>query len=935
LSDEYSELTKMLYNERKQMIKTRINGEMRKLRTLNKTSIVKRNAFVTSLLIVAFALSLFALPFASAHQPPQTYPTFAYLALSPNPVGIGQNVYVIMWVSPNPPTAAGFGGDVWRDFTVTITKPDGSTQTLGPYNSDATGSTFTSFVPEQIGTYTFDFNYPGQVLSLYSPSGIPADVASLQSLSARLGLPDKTQYINDTFQPSSRTETLTVQQAQVAKIPETPLPTGYWTRPIFGQNSAWASVASNWLGGSSIGGTGTMWQSGAGPGAAHILWTRPIEEGGIVGNFRTIGVDSYAIPDVGFYSGGSYEGRFTNAMIINGRLYYPEPLGHSNAGAGYTCLDLKTGEVIWHSDQIAFMSGSLAGQPNNILVPSFGQLYNYESQNQHGVVAGMLWAVTGTTWSAYDAWTGKWLYNITGVPNGFTAYDNTGAIVRYILSYNKATRTGSLALWNNTQHNSGLEITTGGANESVAATTEAYQWRPNGKSIDMSKPYAYSWNVSINADLSGLGNPTIVKVLPGDVILGTSTPQIAGFFAVGVDITPKPYTIWAISDKPGTRGQLLWIKNYTAPTGISRAFMNSPIDTVNRVFFTQDTETFEWIGYSLDTGEMLWGPVKGATRDFSYYGSGLGGGQVGFTAYGKLYTQGFGGEICAFDGRTGQLVWKFNDTNSGIDTVWGQYPIFIAAIADGKVYAFNNEHSPNYPLYKGEKIYCLDANNGNEIYRMLSWAGQSGGPGTATSVLADGVLAYYNYYDNSIYAVGKGPSQVTVDAPLVGATQGQSVTIRGTITDASAGAKKLMKDGKFNIVPAVADGYVAKWMEYLYMQQPMPNVEGVPVRISAIDSSGNSVNIGTATSDASGVYAVTWTPSSAGEYKIVAAFEGTQAYGPSAAETALGVSASASATTAPSSEAPASASTATIIVVAVVIAVLIGLVNLALILRKK
>ncbi|MFB3888093.1 MAG: hypothetical protein ACE14S_01265 [Candidatus Bathyarchaeia archaeon] len=882
-------------------------------------------------------MSFLALPVTSAHTPPQTYPTFAYLALSPSPVGVGQNVYVIMWVSPNPPTAAGFGGDVWRDLTVTITKPDGTTVTLGPFNSDATGSTFTSYTPDQIGTYKFVFNYPGQVLSLYSPSGIPADIASLQSLSARLGLPDKTQYINDTFLPSSRTEFLTVTQEQVVKIPDTPLPTGYWTRPIYGQNSAWASVASNWLGGASIGGTGTLWQSGSGPSSPHILWTKPIETGGIVGNFRTLGVDSYAIADVGFYSGGSYEGRFTNSLIIDGRLYYAEPLGHSNAGAGYTCVDLKTGEVLWHSDNLALTAGSIPGVgPNNILVPSFGQLYDYESQNQHGVVAGMLWAVTGTTWSAYDSWTGKWLYNITNVPNGFTAFDNTGAIVRYVLSYNKQTRAGSLALWNNTQHNSGLELTPGGANASVAATTEAYQWRPNGKNVDMGKPYAYSWNVSINADLSGLGNPTIVKVLPGDIILGTSTPQIAGFFSVGVDITPKPFTIWALSDKPGSRGQLLWIKNYTAPTGISRTFANSPIDTVNRVFFTQDTETFEWIGYSLDTGDQIWGPVRGATRDFSYYGSGLGGGQIGFTAYGNLYTQGFGGEICAFSGKTGELIWKFNNTNSGIDTVWGYYPIFIAAIADGKIYAFNNEHSPNYPLYKGEQIYCIDAYNGHEVYRMLGWAGQSGGPGTATSVLADGVLAYYNYYDNSIYAVGKGPSEVTVEAPLVGATQGQGVTICGTVTDSSAGAKELVKDGKVNIVPAVADGYVGKWMEYLYMQQPMPSVEGVPVRVSAIDSNGNSVDIGIATSDASGTYAIMWTPPSVGQYKIVAAFEGSNAYGPSAAETALGVSAAPSATATPTSgEAPASATTATIIIVAVIIAILIGIVNLALILRKK
>ena len=60
-------------------------------------------------------------------------------------------------------------------------------------------------------------------------------------------------------------------------------------------------------------------------------------------------------------------------------------------------------------------------------------------------------------------------------------------------------------------------------------------------------------------------------------------------------------------------------------------------------------------------------------------------------------------------------------------------PIFVSAIADGKVYAFNNEHSPNSPLYNGYNIYCINATSGEEIYKMLSWSGQTGGTGTSHS----------------------------------------------------------------------------------------------------------------------------------------------------------------------------------------------------------
>ncbi len=212
-----------------------------------KISSRKRTLYTIALIAVLSISMLMVLPSVSANDPPQTHPTFAYLALSPDPVGVGQNVYVIMWVSPNPPSAEGFGGDVWRDYTVTVTAPDGTTSVLGPYNSDATGSTFATFTPSQVGSYKFDFDYPGQVLSLNSPSGIPADVAALKIASQRFGVPDKTLLIGDTFTGSKASATLIVQTEQIVRIPSTPLPTTFWTRPIHGQNSAWAGMASNWL----------------------------------------------------------------------------------------------------------------------------------------------------------------------------------------------------------------------------------------------------------------------------------------------------------------------------------------------------------------------------------------------------------------------------------------------------------------------------------------------------------------------------------------------------------------------------------------------------------------------------------------------------------------------------------------------------------------
>ena len=51
----------------------------------------------------------------------------------------GQNVLMVMWIDKPPPTANGILGDRWIDMTIEIAKPDGSKETLGPFQSDDAG----------------------------------------------------------------------------------------------------------------------------------------------------------------------------------------------------------------------------------------------------------------------------------------------------------------------------------------------------------------------------------------------------------------------------------------------------------------------------------------------------------------------------------------------------------------------------------------------------------------------------------------------------------------------------------------------------------------------------------------------------------------------------------------------------------------------------
>ena len=773
--------------------------------------------------------------------------SFAYLTVSPNPIGVDQTVYVSMWIDIPVFTASEANNVRRHNYKLIIEDPDGIKETKNwPVVHDTTGVQSTAFTPTKIGTYTLTFEYPEQIYTWN-------DTATQQN------------YYGLKYLATNATITLTVQQEPVNPTPDTPLPEEYWSRPLSGQNWNWYTIASHWLGGSHNGafqqsGYNLWQQSGTGPDSPHILWTKSIESGGVVGGENT------GIPGSTYYSGGSYEGRFVNSLIIDGRLYYKPPQGSSNGGP-YTCLDLRTGEVLWTNPDIN---------------PTFGQLYSYESPNQHGVLpSGYLWQTvnilggpTGTTimnqtWMAYDSLSGNWLFNLTGVPTGGTiAYTEKGEIVKYYLDYNSDTKTGWLALWNWTY----AENVALGNRQSG---TNALQYRPVNKNIDCSD--AYSWNVTINADLTGtLGvNPAIVYVLPGDIILGRSSALTAGVSTTRG--TPDPYTVWALNLEEDRTGQLLWKQSYAAPSSnMSRTL--GPLDPVNRVWTMTDAESMQWLGYSLKDGKLLWGPTDKDMPDMQYFSSGSGAGQRAVTAYGNIYTQGFGGEINCFNTTNGALEWTYNNTNSGANTGWGLMPIFINAIADGKVYAFNNEHSPDAPLYKGYSIYCIDAYTGEEIYKMLGWAGQTGGQGTSTSILADGSLLYYNYYDNQIYCIAKGPTKTTVDAPNLAATFGQSIVISGTVTDISAGTNQHEQTARFpNGVPVASDESMSALMEYIYMDQPKPtDFTGVDVKISVIDSNNNIRTIGTATTDINGFYSLNWIPDITGAYTVIATFEGTQ-----------------------------------------------------------
>ena len=239
-----------------------------------------------------------------------------------------------------------------------------------------------------------------------------------------------------------------------------------------------------------------------------------------------------------------------------------------------------------------------------------------------------------------------------------------------------------------------------------------------------------------------------------------------------------------------------------------------------------------------------------------------------------------------------------NSTASGLDSPWGNYPIFISTIADGKVYLCTTEHSPNSPLYKNAEFRAINATDGTEIWKLMQYAPDMyGGP----DPVASGYLVFYSGYDQQLYCIGKGPSATSVTAPNVAANLGETVVVRGTVMDIAAGTTQSEQAARFpNGVPAVSDASQQDWMQYVYMQKPRPDsVTGVEVTLSVLDSNNNNREIGKTMTDSNGFFTLNWKPDIEGNYTVYASFAGSESYWPSTAATALYVESAPEPTPAP------------------------------------
>jgi hypothetical protein len=284
---------------------------------------------------------------------------------------------VNLWVYPAPATLNfAWLQEAFEGFTVTFTRPDGSKDAFMPVDasgglaageSEMIGAIWFYYTPNQAGTWTVSFSYPGQTLG----SGSEA-----------------VQYAAAT----SQTITFTVQNDPVNAgvlngYPFVALPTDYWNRPINADNREWYQISGDWLQGG-YSNAQTRWNPySTGPSTAHIVWTRSVGPGGIIGG------------DWGSISYGATTA--SPPIIMNGNVFYTQP------GSTFQCVDLRTGALLY----TASGSPSIGWQ----FRPTSRDLVRNTPETQGAQISPFL-VETGTSqWKFYDPTNGALLKTITGV----------------------------------------------------------------------------------------------------------------------------------------------------------------------------------------------------------------------------------------------------------------------------------------------------------------------------------------------------------------------------------------------------------------------------------------------------------------------------------------------------------------------------------------
>jgi hypothetical protein len=642
-----------------------------------------------------------------------------FLSFSPNPIGKGQELLVNVWSIPAPGANRAHTG-----YTVIFTKPDGTQDVIGPFNSYvADGTNWFTYTPDQAGNWTVQFKYPGD----YYPAGRYVNGVLNNSAPAGSSFMDQRDYPSTWYKPAETpVQDLVVQEEPVMSW-YSPLPTDYWTRPISPENREWSTIGGNYP----YAYYNTVCRDNGpfitAPNTSHIVWRQQQALAGMIGG------------EAGQYSISAQVG--TPSVIYLGRCYQTLTVPVNGVPTSCAvCYDLRTSQQYY---AIPVAQGGTTPTAISYIPPA-------QTNAQALGVAASGYTVELITISngrlyKINPYSGAVTNNISIAPiTTGTIYNNN-----YVLSVqtiNATTRNYRLINW----------TTVGTTTNFAARIISNVSWPSNqapgvqGLSADFETGVAVGTVAGIFGSASG-----------GAAVTGGDFGLASGAFGT---------RIVGISLKTG---EVLY--NFTTEDTSFSPGANSFCN--GKVLIPMDMGILNC--YDLLTGTLVW-----SSKEFDYPWGAFGAYNAE-SAYGLYFWQTYDG-VVAFNVSTGKREWKFQAPAPAFEVPYttsngsSQYAFFGSAqVADGKIYTYNTEHTASQPITRGWRLYCIDAYTGKGLWNIT-------GP-MQPGAVSDGYLTAGNSYDGYMYVFGKGQSATTVSAPQTQITAGTNAIISGTVLDQSPG----------------------------------------------------------------------------------------------------------------------------------------------------
>ena len=848
--------------------------------------------------------------------PGTTIVTVPYLSFSPLTIGMGQTLLVNVWSSPG-----SYHAFPMVDYQVNIIKPDGTTMTVGPFNSYCGDFTaWFTLIPDQVGTWQFQFVNGGT----YIPVGQYWDAPG--SLTG--GFIATSQFINIGssiyYTPTSTGwQNLTVTQNGVNSWPPTPASVmgDYWTRPL---NPMWRDLASN-IGDFPFDGAYyfadghvlypdtatkykyTPWVQA--PNTAHILWDRTLDTTGPAGMVGGYTYQYSLAPSAGtpqiIYAGRAYQ--TISTYIDNGSLVNM-----------LECYDLRTGDVYWKTPVLAnIVPGAFGiGTAIQYIAPS---IIEYQAPTDSSLPSGASIARDTNADAGYNialiAFAGNSIYKFSPATGQMTGNYSIFAGAGTSIGTPTYTQPGYALM---------VETITTGSGASAVSTYRLINFT--------------TWGTANTLAARMVSNIT----WPQSTIYGGTTAigggggalDIENGLAASVGWNTPPGPQWGIGTEiyvtDLTTGNVLW--HLTTNNSVTENIQSTSSPVFWHGNLAINAHGRSWICFNGRTGAVVWtsdqteypwGAWWPYSTDTYVYNSTSA--AIIVPTYEGIY---------AINWADGKILWHYSTENTYVpfETPYNADPFFSGVeLADGKVYAYNTEHTPTYPRTRSWSTYCINATDGTLLWKMYN--------PMVEGAIADGYLTAANTYDGKMYVFGKGQSSTAITGPQTTVPLGQAVLIQGNVMDQSPGQPN---------TPAVSVGSMVLEMEHIHMAMPITGlwgnetITGVPLTLTAIASDGTVTNIGTTTTNGYyGTFGTTWTPTKEGVYTILASFAGDDSYGSSTAATSISVGpAPTAAPTAAPTSTPLTASDITnslmTYLVAGIVAIIIVIVIVGvLILRKK